>query len=374
MKHAVVVTDPVTDSVTDPNRRSVNRVAARSSERKTQRRDWLRRWSASLVASLLTVAMAGVVGAESARERYDGELEKWQLSAGVEMGIYGTSAEGDATGTTLVGPRATNIDQLRGDEGPEVIAPLRDENDIYSAVLGGTFGVMTPAPFDIASQPRLFLDVSILPALTLESSVVRDGDPGEFRLPPDITQRAAFVAERLVLGRGTKITSQQQGVQFHAGLGVAFTFDLEESRIRIKPSLRYSRTENKVSATAKRAVRTLNVDPTVVDADGRSMKVRSLDHFRLLSLGDNFTEVYHAAGPALEIEFLTEEAFGPFHVSLFIKGGASYIFGDLKTEFVDSNPLYPEETVRFKLKNDPWSYLATAGIRLSFSPDFSFRR
>ncbi len=373
MKHAAIVTNPLTDPVTNLNRRSVHRVVARSSERNTQRRDWLRRWAASLVASLLTMSMAGVARAESARERLDGELEKWLLSAGVEVGLSGTSAEAKATGTLLTGDRATNINQLLGDEGVTVIAPLRDEADVLSALLGVNFGVMTPAPFDIPSHPRLFFDVSILPALTLESSIVREGDPEAFRLPPDIPGRAAFVAERLVLGRGTKITSQQQGVQFHAGLGVAFTFDLGESRVRIKPSLHYSRTENKVSATANRAVRTLNEDPFVT-VGGRTARFRSLDSFRLISIGDSFTEVYHAAGPALEIEYVTQEALGPFAVSLFIKGVASHIFGDLKTEFVGSNPLIPEETVRFKLKNDPWSYMATAGIRLSFTPDFNFLR
>lgn len=373
MKHAAIVMNQVTNTVTNPNLRSVEPVVARSIVRQAQRRDWLCRCSASLVASILTVAVAGVAGAEPVGEELDGELEKWEFSAGLEMGIYATSAEASSTGTLLTGPRATNINQLQGDDVPTVIAALRDESDVLSAVLGVNFGVMTPAPIDIATHPRLFFDVSILPALTLESSIARDGDPGAFGLPEKITGAASFVAERLVLGSGQKITSQQQGVQFHAGLGVAFTFELEEGQVRIKPSLHYSRTENKVSAVAKRAVRILNNDPTVV-IDGRSQRFRSLDHFRLISIGDSFTEVYHAAGPALEIEYVTQETFGPFGVSLFIKGVASHIFGDLKTEFVGSNPLIPEETVRFKLKNDPWSYMATAGIRLSFSPDFNFRR
>lgn len=345
----------------------------KSSEEVRQCRSWLRPWSVSLVAFLVTFSMAGFARAESRAAPLEDEFAKWQFSAGLEFGLYGTSGEGDVSSSPLVGPRADNINQLNGDEGPNVVADQSDTQDaLASGLLGGTFGVMTPALFDTASKPRLFLDVSILPAITLETSVVRDGDPGEFRLPEDVPPIAAFVPERLVLGSGTNLTSQHQGVQFHASLGMAFMIvELEEGYLRVKPSFHYSRVENKVSAIANRAVRVLNADPRDPVSN---QSIRSLDSFRTISLSDESTEVYHGVGPALELEYVTPEAFGPFGVSLFLKGAATHLLGNLETKFQIANADNPEETVSFRFENDPWSYSGSVGVRLLFSPDLDFFR
>ena len=400
MKHAPNATSNATSNVTSnvtaleagSDFRSVGRLLVKSSEEVRQCRGWLRPWSASFVALLVTFTMAGFAGAESKTEPLEDEFAKWQFSAGVELGLYGTSGEGDVSGSILTEPRATNIDTLLGDGGPNVVADQSDTQDVLSsALLGGTFGVMSPALFDglagstrlrnsllgeilLASRPRLFFDVSILPALTLETSVVRDGDPGQFKLPDDIPSGPKLVPERLVQGTGTNLTSQHQGVQFRASLGMAFTIvELEEGSLRIKPSLHYSRVENKVSAVARRAVRLLDEDPFVT-VDGRTARFRSLDHFRTIGVSDESTEVYHGVGPAFELEYVTQEAFGPFGVSLFLKGTATRLLGDLETEFQVANADNEDETVTFRFKNAPWSYSASMGIRLLFSPDLDLFR
>lgn len=310
------------------------------------------------LAVVLSSMIASVSGAEGA-DRFD-EVDHWSFSGGVEAGVYGTTAEANASGTPLVGPRATNINFL-SDDVSTVIADLDGENDVLSGLLGVTFEAMSPAALDIAARPRFFVGVSLLPPLTQETSVARAGDPGEFGIPADVARAAGFVGERLIVGTGSQITSQHQGLQVHVALGAAFTTEIGGHRVRIKPSIQYSRVENKVSVEANRAVRIVNQDPLGPPGTGR---IRSLNSYRLLGLRDDFTEVYHGVGPALEIEVDTDERVGPFDITLFMKGAGSHSFGDLETEFVVSNPDFPAEQVRFEYENDPWAFQVTTGVRL----------
>jgi hypothetical protein len=328
----------------------------------------------SIAVRLSILALAGFLASsasasdETARERFGGELERWEFAGGGEFGVYGASAEGSATGGPITGPRASNVNTGNFIDGPDtVIEDLADSNDLFSLLMGASFSVMTPALFDVQTHPRLFLDVSILGVATLESPVVREGDPGEFALPTDASFQVPVVGEPLVFGTGTQISSQQQDYQLHAGLGVALTVDAGENRFRIKPSLMYSRTRNQVSAVTHRAVRLREVDPPILGATP-PQRDRSLDGYRLLRYTGDQTEVYHAVGGGLEIEYLTHDRFGPFALSLFARGGATYILGDRETTFFRQNPEYPEESVFFRYKNDPWSYRVTTGIRLRFSP------
>lgn len=308
--------------------------------------------------------MAFGASAWSDADAHGGEIRNWVFSGGLEGGLYFDSAEASADGTPLVGPRATNIDFV-SDDVSTVIRSIDDSNDVRSGLLGPNLEVMSPAPFDIATHPRFFMDFSALAAITQETSIVRSGDPGEYAIPLPITRSAPFVGERAISGTGTVVSSQHQGVQLHMGIGTAFTFDIGEQRLRIKPSLRYSRTETKITATTRRAVRIVNADPFGPNpGDGR---IRSLDSYRFVSLDDSFTEVFHSIGPALEIEYDTAVRVGPFETTLFMKGGANHLFGDLETEFLKSNPDYPAESVSYKYENEPWTYQVSTGFRLRFA-------
>ena len=320
--------------------------------------------SRAILACIGLAMAAEGASANGAREGFGGELSRWEVAVAGEFGVYARTAEASASGTLLVGPRASNVNTGANNDGPDtVIEDLEGENDVYSLVPGATFTVMTPS-LDVATQPRLFLDVSILAPSTLESSIVRQGDPGKFGLPY-ANSNVLVINEPQVLGTGVEVSSQEQDYQLQVGLGMAFTFDVGESRIRLKPSVRYDRTQNVVSAVAKRAVRLVRIDPIIPGMDER---FRSLDGYRLLTFADEQREIYHGIGAGLEVEYLTQNRLGPFELSLYLKGGATYIMGDLKTAFFSSNPEYPEETVSFKYKNDPWAYQAATGIRLRFSP------
>jgi len=310
-------------------------------------------------AALLLVAT--LANAEARPSPHDAELERWVFSGGLEAGLYGTTADGDFSGTPLVGPRATNLNA--SDDVDTLVRSQEDSGDVLSGLVGGNFEIMTPGWLDVPTQPRLFMDLSLLGVLSSETSVARIGDPGEFSIPDGIPLAAPFVGELILRGHGTQITSQHQNYQLHAGLGAAFTFDFEEERVRIKPSFVYSRTQNRISAEASRAVRIVNFDPFV-----GNMRLRTLDHYRLIYLADDFTKVYHGIGPALEVEYDTRNRIGPFLLSIFLKGAGSYLLGDRETEFLLANPEFPEETVRFHYKNDRWAYRATTGVRFRFVP------
>jgi len=305
--------------------------------------------------------VAAVANADSRYSAHSGELERWVFSGAVEAGLYFDGADADFNASPLVGPRATNIGD--SDDVSDVVQSEEDSNDVLSGLVGGNLEVMTPGLRDVPSHPRMFMDLSLLGVLAAETAIARNGNPGDFGVPDAFPNAAAFIGELILSGHGTEVTSQNQGFQLHIGIGSAFTFDFGDERIRIKPSVVYSRTETIVSAVARRAVRIVNSDPIV-----GSRRLRSLDSYRLIELKDEFTEVYHGLGPALEIEYETRNRIGPFAVSLFAKGAGTHLFGDLKTKFVAENPDEPLEVVRWNYKNERWTYRVTTGIRFRFVP------
>ena len=78
-----------------------------------------------------------------------------------------------------------------------------------------------------------------------------------------------------------------------------------------------------------------------------------------------------ATGIAVEIEYETANRIGPFSVSLFIKGHASHLLGDLKTRLQQTNQdptVTGDETVNWKYSQDSWVFRASTGIRFRLVP------
>ena len=191
-----------------------------------------------LVASVL---VPGNARSESSQDRFGDDRDGWEFGFGGEFGFYRRTAEANASGTPLGAPRASNVNTFGNIDGPDVvIEPIQGAADIWSLVPGVAFSVMTPVLIDMPTQPRLFFDGSVNFAMSLESPIAREGDPGRFELP-EASFEVTIVGEPLVLGTGSEIRSQEQDYQLHAGMGVAFTVDVSESRFRIKPSLQYER-------------------------------------------------------------------------------------------------------------------------------------
>ncbi len=306
-----------------------------------------------LVCSVLSTCLPTPCYAES---DHDGELDRWVFSGALEVGVFAHTGKGSAEGTPLTGPRISpNL--IAGDGPDNVVEPLSDREDLVGALIGGTLEAMTPKLFSTPGRPRLFLDVNVSSVLSSEVGMSRIGDIGNVALPPDRAPNL-ILGETVLLGVGNEVSAQQQGPQVHAGFGAAFTLDFGTNRIRIKPSVVYSRTILEVAAVTQRAVRLVNdLGPAL-----------GLDDYRYIMLNDDRTEVYHGMGPALEIEYETGNRLGPFTVTLFIKGHASHIFGGLKTRLQQANPDYPDELVRYKFTQDRWNYRASTGVRFRWVP------
>lgn len=321
---------------------------------------------AAPLACLFFVLGAAPAEAESeSMTAHDGELGRWVVSGALEIGIFGHTGKGNVNSTNVdnrPGFRVSPINPNAGDETTlPVIATDASREEILSALIGGDFEIMSPALFEGPTHPRLFLDVNVSETLTNDVGLAREGDPGVLGLPTFGVVGGQVVGERAVVGRGNKTTVQHQGPQVHAGLGTALTFDFGPERIRIKPSVVYSRIIVDVFSVARRAVRLNN----------NIGAARTYDNtFRSIELSDKQREVYHGIGPAIEIEYETRNRIGPFAVTLFAKAHASHLLGDLKTRFEQTNTQDGAmgETVRWKYSQDRWVYKATTGFRLRLVP------
>lgn len=311
-----------------------------------------------LYSGLIWVLLVLALPAPSfAGSDHDGELGRWVYSGALEMGVFAHTGKGRMDSTEITGPRVSN--PRIGMDGPLQLLPFsRSREEVLSMLVGGTFEVMTPELLSSLGHPRLFLDVNISNPFTKEVGLGREGDPSKLRFP-DPYDSSFIQGEDAIEGRGGQVAVQHQGPQIHAGFGSAFTLDVGADRIRIKPSLVYSRIITDVYAIGNRASRLTNsIDPN------RTFE----DTYRTISLQESRREVYHGAGPALEIEYETGERLGPFMMTVFIKGHASHLFGDLKTRLEQSNPAYPDEKFFWKYSQDRWVYRASTGLRFRWVP------
>lgn len=320
-------------------------------------------WLVLILALAIGGSQASYAQSDAA-SKHDGELDRWVYSAAFEMGLFGHTGKGNVRATQTGTPRVSPLDFQAGDQrDPNVVPDDRSREDILSALLGGDFEIMTPSLADVTTHPRLFLGVNVSAALTNEVGLARDADPTELGFPINFDANAVL-GETTVGGRGNKITVQHQGPQIHAGLGAALTFDIGSQRIRVKPSFVYSRIITDISVFGNRAVRLMNFDPTVMPRDFDA-------EFRKIELHDSVTEVYHGIGPALELEYETGNRIGPFSISLYLKGHASHLLGDLKTRLSKTNPdptVVGNETVNWKYTQDAWVFRGSTGIRFRFVP------
>jgi hypothetical protein len=145
-----------------------------------------------------------VVSLMPSRAEAETDDSSWILYGNPEfLSVYAHTGKGNFSSTELTGPRvAANQLVQNGDLGTEVEAPNRSREIIASALVGGTFGFLTPAVI-VPSRPRLFLDVNVAMPATTEVQLARSGDPGKLSFPDGggtsgvlVTEAPSSVAER----------------------------------------------------------------------------------------------------------------------------------------------------------------------------------
>ncbi|MBY0402048.1 hypothetical protein K2X89_17270 [Myxococcota bacterium] len=317
---------------------------------------------ATLLASTLLIVRPLAADAQDDLVRGIPSIHSWNLYGGPEIGLYGFSAKGGSTSTRITGPRIRNPNFTFGDLGPDVSAPERSREREISFLAGATLGVLTPG-IDIPGRPRAFLELNVSVPQTTETQFARRGNPGQLAIPnlPGGGENSTPYGEGTLAGIGTAISAQQQGPQVQAGVGISFEFPIPgDQLIRIKPGAIYSRTILDLKATTRRAVR----------LNGDTGNNQTLEDFRFILLDDAVTEVYHAAGPSLELEYVPGLQWGPFGFSLFARASAAYTFNTLKTEMQQCNVAggQPNECARWKYTQDAWAYRATAGFHVNWIP------
>jgi len=335
----------------------------------------LARLAAALVVCAALPPFASLANADSPQE----ELRKWTPSVGLEVGVFGHTGKGNISSTEIFGPRQNIPVPLQSGDFPSIedpnnpgtfidviTRPLADRDEISNAVLGINFEIMSPAITTRGPAPRFFMDLSILDPQGSEVRLAIDGDPSELAISESASDTFP-VGEAALLGRGQRITVQNQGPQFHAGIGTAFTINWGAETFRIKPSIVYSRLKQVVSVTSRRGIRLNNENRNTVSLDDPT-------DYRFFNFDDQIDEVYHGIGPAVELEYDTGGRMGPFEVTVFIKGHASHLFGDVTTELTATNPEYPAEQMFYKYSQDRWVFRGTTGFRFRLNPKERRRR
>ena len=325
-------------------------------ERHPETRSRSARRTAAVSCALFLVTAVLPVKARAASGESD-----WILYGNPEfLSIYAHTGKGNFRGTNITGPRLANPSQLI-DLGTAIEDPNRSREDITAFLVGGTFGALTPA-LDMPSRPRLFVDINVALPATTEVQLARTGDPGPLAFPDGGGTSGVQIGERALIGRGNSISAQHQGPQVHAGLGVSFEVPLDDVQlVRFKPAAVYSRTIIDVAAITVRGVR-LNTDA------GQNQSLE--DDFREIRLTDSRREVYHAAGPSLEVEYVPGIEWGPFSLSVYARGHASYILTSPVTRMQQCNVEggQPEECALWKYTQDRWAYRASLGFHINWTP------
>lgn len=322
-----------------------------------------------LALLLVCIALASASSAESRDE-----TERWVPAIGGTSGIFAQSADAAVTSSdityTLTSRVPVNLVEVVTvtTVTNEHLRPPTDGDDLLvTPWVGGTAELMTPGLQALPGRPRLFARSDIGAAFGSERKVARERSPTSL---PEILPTEPYVSEEAVEGIGSETTAEVQPLFVNAGAGIAFTLDLFERRLRIKPSVEYSREEIDFTGKVIRAVNTDTGIPTFGPIQ------RKDSHFFGIEITGDDSEVFQALGAGLELEMDTVRA-GPFMIAVYLQGRGLKILGDTKVEFsgettVSQPELTPNPdtfTADFRFDKGAWTYGGGVGFRFRWLPD-----
>lgn len=317
------------------------------------------RWVGRSSRCALALALALARAAEAA-EPAD-ETLRWVPSFSLFFDALGQKASGSVMSGAVLGPPlpggCTGPDPRAGrlcaGSDPKLRPDSASSDTDVAPLVGASLELMTPRLFDAALRPRLFVHGDGAASFGFERNLAGEGRPGPFQAP---VPRAADndVAEVTVFGQGTRAKAQVKRLVLSAGGGVAFSLDLFERRLRIKPSFEYLREEVDLIASLRRAVKlTSRVAPG------------TLDGYRFVVLEASATRTLDAIGPGLEIEADTLRA-GPFLLSVYAAGRGYHFLGDLDDALTASNEF--GESATWTFERESWAWRAGVGLRFRLIP------
>jgi hypothetical protein len=247
------------------------------------------------------------------------------------------------------------------------VLPVAGSNLLLTPVVGFSTELMTPGLQQAPGRPRLFFHGDASLAFSLTRSFGREGVPEGVEFPS-----SDLFPEVEVKGVGSITEAELKTLLISGGAGVAFTLDVWERRLRIKPSFEYLREEIEVTGRVIRAFR---------QDTGRSVGGVLIPGVYLppIELESNDTLTSYGIGPGLELEMDAARA-GPFMLSLFVSGQAYRMLGDRDVEIDDTqtvavpdeNPATPasqDVSAQWSFHPHAWSYRGGLGVRFRWAPE-----
>jgi hypothetical protein len=309
-----------------------------------------RRLAALLLA--LTVALPGSATAQAGGEEARDERERWVPAVSLFGGFLTQKQSGSVTSGDILGPRY----DVQNQSTEAKIRPDADgETALVAPVIGGSLELMTPRFFQAVASPRAFAHVDLAAAFSTDLSLAVDQKPEQMRVPP-LAGSVNNIPEAAIAGQGSRTISRLQPFVLSAGIGVAFSVELWERRIRIKPSFEYLREEIEVSGLVNRAVKLVPIAPPD----------EGLDSFRLITLSGSQKQAYHGIGPGLEVEVDAARA-GPFMLTVYLAGQGYNFLGDRSVDFEDTNEY--GETAAWSFEKEAWGWSMDVGLRFRWLPE-----
>lgn len=261
------------------------------------------------------------------------EISRFVPSISVFSGVVGQ--DGSATVQSNVRPAPPDTGEL-----------ITGDKTFVSPFVGGEAELMLPGLTMLPFSPRAFVRGGAQGNFGFKRDVAKEGSPGEFVFPA--LSPGTRIQESFVLGQGSTTSAKPDALQVTAGAGVAFTVDVAERRLRIKPSVEYLREEMKVAGTVHRAQALVGFPTTP-------------EQFRLIELTGSGSKVYHGLGPGLEVEMDAARA-GPVMLTVLGAGRAyRFLNDDRSVTFTTTNEL--GDTATWSFKKNLWAFLGSVGLR-----------
>jgi len=227
-----------------------------------------------------------------------------------------------------------------------------DDRQVTPFVLA-SLELMTPGVQSWPGRPRAFVHADAGVTFGPRRNIAREGAPGEFV----VTTPANFGPAAIFEGQGSQAQSFVKTLMLGAGAGVAFTADVGERRVRIKPSVEMLRETVQVDGELRRVI---DLNPPFLCPENGG------DRCRFITLADDDEKNYWGVGPGLEIEMDAARA-GPMVFTLYTSGAAYKMLGDLDIRLSDTNEF--GETAVWTYEKDEWTYRAGVGVRVRFAPE-----
>lgn len=246
----------------------------------------------------------------------------------------------------------------------------------FFGLVGASAEVSTPRIPIIPGRPRLFARADVSYSVDKTEAVVNQGDPGD---PINNPGNEVDVNDPVsgVINVGTSLRAKSEPLILSGGLGMVFSREFAGRTVSLRPSLEWMYQRDEISIAFG-------------DAETEGSDPLRCAPCRATSVLSQRTKGYHSLGPGVEVD-IDAGRVGDFKVNVFTRFSALRILGDRKSNLqaigswftrqdekvngqniilsIDPAVGREDSVVSGRYRRDPWSYAATAGIRIVWSPE-----